>query len=195
MADLSYFNCGDDWEPHTANACFQVNSGMDAAVLFKLGISLADYTTTTGLVTVVDATKIQTLLDAGTAKIVNGLRIGLDAPSAVKADSFVACTPESVVTYDRALTWKDKKVDGAGVIFYNSINASAGFALGGMLIHECAASRITAIDQVMSFTGGRISPEGDELQRFEFTVGWKSKGDANIYADALIWDLVPAAGS
>lgn len=195
MADNPFYNCGEDWEEHTANACFTASTGMDAVYFFKPGVGIADYTTTTDGVTTINVIKMQGLLDTGLAKLVNGLRIGMDAPSAITSDSWVACSPETTVTYDRTLTYKDRKVDQAGVKFYNSINAASGFILGGMLIHECAADRATAIDSIMTFTGGRVSPEGDELQRFEFTVSWKAPGDAQILASADVWDLVPAAAS
>ena len=195
MAINPYTYCGDDWEEHTANACFTASSGMDAVYFFKPGIVAADYTTTVGDVTTVDVADIQALIDSGDAKLVLGLRIGIDAPSAVTGDSFVACTTETVITYTRTMTYKDRKVDAAGVKFYNSINSASGFVIGGMLVHECAANRITIIDEIMTWQGGRISPEGDELQRFEATVSWKSKGDADILPDAAIWDLIPTPSS
>lgn len=195
MADNPFYNCGEDWEEHTANACFTASTGMDAAYFFKPGVGIDDYTTTTDGVMTIDVTKMQSLLDTGLAKLVNGLRIGMGAPSAITSDSWVACSPESVVTYDRTFTLKDRKVNQSGVKFYNSINAASGFLLGGALIHECAAVRATAIDAIITITGGRVSPEGDELQRFELVGAWKSTGDATILADAAIWDLVPAGGS
>ena len=195
MADNPYNYCGDDWEEHTANACFSASSGMDAAYFFKPGVGIADYTTTTDDVTTIDVDALQALLNSGEAKLVNGLRISIDAPSAVTGDSFVACAPESTITYTRTLTYKDRKVDQSGVRFYNSINSASGFVIGGMLVHECAANRATAIDAIMNLSGGRISPEGDELQRFEFTLSWKAIGDSDILADADVWNLVPAPAS
>lgn len=191
MADNPYNFCGEDWEEHTANACFTASSGMDAMYFFKPGIDMADYTTTTGEVTTIDVVKMQTLIDAGNAKLVNGLLIGLDAPSAITGPSFIACVPETTITYTRTISIKDRKVDASGVKFWNSINASSGFLGGGALVHECAADRATVIDALMTFSGGRVSPEGDELQRFEYTGTWKAKGDGTILAPALVWNLTP----
>ena len=75
MAINPYTYCGDDWEEHTANACFTASSGMDAVYFFKPGIVAADYTTTVGDVTTVDVADIQALIDSGDAKLVLGLSL------------------------------------------------------------------------------------------------------------------------
>ena len=177
MAINPYTYCGDDWEEHTANACFTASSGMDAVYFFKPGIVAADYTTTVGDVTTVDVADIQALIDSGDAKLVLGLRIGIDAPGAVTGDSFVACTTETVITYTRTMTYKDRKVDAAGVKFYNSINSASGFVIGGMLVHECASGRITIIIEIIPWQVGRICPVGDEPKLLEATVTVTREGE------------------
>ena len=195
MAESAFLNCGDDWQETDGSVCDQFSSGMDAAILFKPGIVRADIVTGTGDSEAVDPELVQGLLDSGDAQVINGLRLGLDAPSAVTGDSWVACEKEAVITYDRTLSWKDRKVTRKSITFYNSINASNGFRIGMILVHECAAERITLIEVTSKFTGGRVSPEGDELQRHEYTVSWQSKNDSDILADADVFSLIPAGSS
>ena len=192
MAESLFLDCGEsEWLDPSTNLCVNYSSGMDAAYFFKRGVTLADYTTTTAGVTLVDVPKLQALLDSGDAKLMKGVRIGLDLPSVITGDSFIACVAEAPINYTRTLSYKDPKVDATNVKFYNSL----GFFLGGMLIHECAAGRTTAIDAVITFSGGRISPEGDELQRFERVGTWKGVNEPDILPEADIWNLVPAGAS
>lgn len=196
MADNPYLDCGADWGQITGNVCDQFTSGMDAAILFRPGVKSDDiFDKTDPAEWVPDEVKIQTLLNNGDARIINGLRIGLDAPSAVTTDAYMACQPDTVATYDRTLSWKDRKVTPMAVEFYNTINAASGFRVGSILVHECDAERSTYIDKVSAFNGGRISPEGQELQRFEFTVSWQDRGDAAIVAEGDVWDLAPSPAS
>lgn len=196
MADNPYLDCGADWGQITGNVCDQFPSGMDAAILFKVGVDSDDiFDKTDPDNWKPDETKVQGLLDDGDARIIQGLRIGIDAPSAVTTDAYMACQTDTVVTYDRTLTLKDPKVTPQAVEFYNTINAASGFRIGSMLVHECAAERATYIDKVLAFNGGRISPEGQELQRFEYTVSWQSTGDPKIVQEGDVWDLVASPTS
>lgn len=190
MADNLFISCATDWEEYPQDLCVQVPSGMDGAVLFKPGVARADFTT----MDEIDPAKIQTLLNDGSARIINGLRIGIEAPSAVTGDSFVACEGEAPTGYDRTITWKDRKVTKEATIFYNSLNGVTGFRAGGMLIHECAAEQFSYIDRPLTFTGGRVAEEADNtLQRWEFTAAFKGKKDPEIFDWADIMDLVPAS--
>ena len=192
MAESLFLDCGDsEWLDPSSNLCVNYSSGMDAAYFFKRGVTLADYTATVGDVTTVDVTKLQALLDSGDAKLVKGIRMGIDLPSVITGDSFIGCVAEAPINYTRTATLKDPKVDANQVKFYDSV----GFFLGGMLIHECAAGRVSAIDATITLSGGRTSPEGDELQRFEKTATWKSVEEPKILPNAAIWNLTPAAGS
>lgn len=195
MATNPFLDCGQGWQQYDGSICDSFTSGIDAAILLKVGVDKSDVFTGTEPNDTIDPAKVQALLDSGDAQIIKGLRIGIDAPSATTSDSYVACAPETVSNYTRSLTWKDRKVTGVVTRFYNSINASSGFTVGSMILHECAADRNTYIDSLITFQGGRVSPEGEELQRFEFTVNWKSIADPIPYPSAAIWDLVPASGS
>lgn len=195
MAESLFYDCGTDWENYSGNICDKATSGMGDVIFLKPGVVDLDLGTVTDDVLVLDIAKVQALLDTNRARIVNGVRMGIEAPSEVTSDSFMACAADVVVTYDRSITLKDRKVNQVGITFYNSINSAAGFVIGGMLIHECAANRITYVDRRLSLSGGRISPEGKELQRFEFTLKYEGVGDDRILPYADVFDLVPATVS
>jgi hypothetical protein len=95
---------------------------------------------------------------------------------------------ESAINYDRSLTWQDYNVSRARQQFYDSINAVAGFPIGGMLLKHCADDMVSAIFSDVKFNGGRQSPEqSTDAQFFEFDVTWR-----NIY-DVEIFENVPTA--
>lgn len=128
-----------------------------------------------------DGTEIQTLIDAGTAKLIKDVRAGITAPSEVTTTSYIACVSDPVVNYDREISYMDGHVVDENVSFYNSINSSSGNKASGMLLFECDADRCTFIDKDIVFSGGRISPDqNDDSQRFEFTLRFRAKGDASI---------------
>ena len=180
MAYCLTYNCGADWEDYIPGECGAFFlGGMSASILFRCGVQTDDVLTADQ----VDETKVNALLASGDAKLVTGIRLSLEAPSGVTTDSYVACQTDIAVTYDRTITWQDRNVTPENVTFYNSINAASGFQVGGALIRECDAARITYVDSVMTFNGGRISPPGAEMQRFEFTVSYRATGDAPIYED------------
>jgi len=187
MADGAY-PCPNDWLDYEEDDCANFASGMSAVILFKPGVVAADIFTTN----LVDTTKIQALVDSGDAKILTGIQMSIEAPTPVTAPEYVGCLPDSVVTYDRTYLLKDKKVTPANVKYYNSTNASNGFKVGSMLIYECSADRISYVDTTLTMVGGRISPEGAERQRFEFTLTTRAKNDADVYPDNdAIWSIVP----
>ena len=180
MAYCLTYNCGSEWEDYLPGECGQTFlGGMGAAILFRCGVNTDEVLTANE----VDETKVSALLLSGDAKLVTGIRLSMDAPSPVTSDSFLACQGDVTTTYDRTIPWQDRNVTPENVLFYNSINAASGFQVGGALIRECDAERITYVDSVMTFNGGRISPQGAEMQRFEFTVSYRAKGDAPIYPD------------
>lgn len=130
-----------------------------------------------------DGTEINALITNGSARLVTNVKAGLSAPSAQESTALVACATPTVSTYDRELTITDGKVSSENVLFWNSINASAGIRIVGALIHECAEDRVTFIDKTISFRGGRVLPDNNDadLQRFEMTGLFKSKGDPTIH--------------
>jgi hypothetical protein len=171
--DCPNYGCGEDWEDYVPLACTSFNGGASAILLLRCGITLTDPS---------DETEIQTLIDDGDAKLLTGLRIDIPAGSAVTADTFVACQTEATVTYDRTINVADRNVTPENVIFYNSIDSANGFNIGGALVYECDADRVSYVDAVLKKSGGRIMPAGNnELQRFEYVLAFRSKDDPLIY--------------
>jgi hypothetical protein len=174
----------DDWsEVGDLALCPEpVNGGMSAAILFKCDVTREDITDDEDP-DLIDADKIDALIVANRAKKVTGpnLRITLNAPSPVTQESFDPCGTEATINYDRTLTWEDGNVTADRQAFYNSINTSVGFIIGGALILECDAERFTYIADELKFSGGRQSPAtSQERQFFSFEVSWRNKVDPDI---------------
>ena len=178
------YGCVDDWaDLGTLDLCPEpVNGGMSAAYLFKCDVSIEDFTID-GNVDIVDEAKIAALVSSDRAKKVTGpnLRITLNAPEEVTAESFDPCGSESTINYNRSLTWEDGNVGIDRQTFYNSVNTSMGFVVGGALILECDAERFTYISDELKFAGGRQSPATNaERQFFSFDVRWRNKIDPKL---------------
>jgi phosphomannomutase len=178
------YGCVDDWsEVGSLDLCPEaVNGGMSAAILFKCDVTREDITVDEDPDTI-DADKIAALIADDRAKKVTGpnLRITLNAPSPVTAESFDPCGSEQTINYDRTLTWEDANVNADRQKFYNSINTSKGFIIGGALILECDAERFTYINDEIKFAGGRQSPATNaERQFFSYEVSWRNKVDPDI---------------
>lgn len=191
MADT--FSCAEDgFEPYDQVEC-PTPSGMGDAIFFDMGVVPADYMNV-GL-TALDEAKIQTLLNDNRACIVLDIRMGIDAPSAIAVDVFRVGGPDTVtIGYDRTVTLKDGKVNAENVNFWNKMDIANGKILGGMVIHETNASRVTVIDEKLYVSGGRISPEALEAQRFEKVISYRDKDDAPIFPDnPAVWLLTPAS--
>jgi hypothetical protein len=178
------YYCVDEWaDVGSLDLCPEaVNGGMSAAILFKCDVTREDITDD-GDPDLIDAAKIEALIATDRAKKVTGpnMRITMNAPSAVTAESFDPCGSEQTINYDRTLTWEDANVNAERQRFYNSINESVGFLIGGALILECDAQRFTYISDEVKFAGGRQSPAtSSERQFFSFEVKWKNKVDPDI---------------
>lgn len=171
MANCPNYNCAG-WEERVEGDCGETFLGGGAsAVMVKCGTTIADPS---------DGAEINAAVAAGNAVIINDVLVTFAAPSAITNDSFIANQPEIVADYDREVSFVDRAVTAQNVEFYNSINSSYGAQIGGMIIYEAEADRVTYIDAAMTGTGGRVFANG-EIQRFEFTFAYRAKGDAPIY--------------
>lgn len=129
-----------------------------------------------------DASEVQAMINAKTAVYIPRIQATINAPEANEVTRKIACSPPTVSTYNRTLTIMDDDVTPNNVLSYNSLNASSGRQLTGLLVHECAANRATFIDATITLIGGRQTDENDEgeLQHFAFEARWKKRGDAAI---------------
>lgn len=130
-----------------------------------------------------NAQDIQDLLDSGDAKLLTGLKVGINEASPVTNPSVRSCSPEVVTTYEREATIMDGNAIAGNVEFYNTLNASTGFEAAGVLLWHCDVDRVQFIDKPTNFTGSFIVPNDNnaEPQHFSFIAKWKSKGDALLY--------------
>ncbi len=130
-----------------------------------------------------DGSEINALITAGSARLIPDVKIGIPLPSEISVTRYISCSPETVANYDRTFTLMDDNVTADTITFYNSLNASTGTQALGALLHHCDTDRVQFIDQPISFSGGLVVPDdNNDLQHFEFTAKFKSKGDAMIYA-------------
>jgi hypothetical protein len=181
--------CGDDWDgPYHSDQC-PVASGMRDIALLKIGIGPADIMN--GDLTALDIAKITALVGSGDIVIANGLSASLEPATAVTAQTYVACGPETYnVTYDRTVNISDPNTTDVNIQFWNSIDSTKGVKLGGMLLRECNADRVTYIDAPIYISGNRISPQATETQRFEKVGTWREQDDPRVFPDVdEIWDL------
>jgi hypothetical protein len=159
--------------------------GINAAILFKCGVEIEDITVDEDL-DLLDNEKIEALITSGDARLVQGIQVTLNAPSAITAATGDPCNPESAVNYDRSLTWQDFNVNRQRGKFYNSINAVQGFPLGGVLLNHCEADTTTLILGNVKFSGDVNSPENNtENMRYEFEVTWRQKNNVELFEQSL----------
>jgi len=172
------YDCNETLEDHLPNDCGEeFQGGSNGLVLLECNHQLTDPSS---------ATQINAEIAAGRAKLVRNIKLGINAPSSVSIESNIGCESTKVVTYDRSGTLIDGNVNSQNIDFYNTVFAGRRF--GGMIFHECGTeesadgARVTWIDKVLSFTGGRVFPSANtEFQRFEGTFNWRSKIEGQIY--------------
>ena len=126
-----------------------------------------------------DAIEVQAAIDAGEAIVVSGVKVGMDAASAIEVESLVSCQPPKTINYDRSLSFIDESVED-NVGFFNEL--FAGRAFGGVILHLCDADKVVWVDDAVSFQGSVIIPnDNTELIRAEGIGKWKSKTNPLIY--------------
>lgn len=187
MANCPPYGCYDNWEDiGEGELCFsRKQGGIDAAILFKCGTTLEDVTEDADP-EVLDNTKIEAMIQAGTAKYIPGIQVTINAPSPVNAPSGNPCVGESAITYDRTLTWQDFNVGRPRQQFYDSINAVRGFPLGGVLLKSCSEDMFHLVLSDLKFNGGHQSPEqATEAQFFEFDVTFRGIYGPEIFEQSL----------
>jgi hypothetical protein len=169
MACPSY-NC-DELSDHLLNDCeVALQGGSDQIIVLDCGHTITDAS---------NATQINDNITSGKAKLIQNIRVGLDAGSAVEVDSLIACRPQVTVNYDRTMSLIDGNVNSTNVGFYDQV--FNGRAIGGLIVHLCAADKVLFIDENIKASGSLIVPNNDsEFIRFEGTFKWKSIANPQI---------------
>lgn len=175
MACVDY--CGDGLLDHGLIECDEYKlGGISQVIIGSCGTELTDPS---------DATEIQALLDAGTAKLLQNLRMSLPAGSPVTVDSPVGCGTTLRINEDRTATIFDANVTNSNVEFYNDLNNRK---IAWLLMYLCDSDRVIYVNppQAIVTSVSLVVPEqNNELQRFEGTFAWRDK-NAPLQYDAPV---------
>lgn len=172
MSDYYCDNPLEDYVPSSVECAPVFLSGISDVVMF-----LEDLPSNPS-----DAAEVQALINLRKAVYIPRIQAMINAPEPVEVSRKIACTPATVSTYNRTISLMDDDVTPQNVQAYNSLNASSGRIITGLLLHECDANRATFIDANMNLIGGRQTDENDdgELQHFAFEIRYKNRFDAEI---------------
>lgn len=171
MANCINYDCNDELGLHTPNDCGEeLLAGVSGIVLLECNTQLTDPS---------NATQINAEIAAGRATLINGVKIGLNAPSPVEVDSVQVGATQKLVTYNREGTIVDSNVSIANSTFYNKV--FGGRTFGGAILYlkgteEGTTTFVTYIDAPINFTGGLpIKNNNDENMMFTGTFKWRKK--------------------
>jgi len=172
MPCISY--CDEELNPYSPIACDDYKlSGIDAAVVFACGHEPADPT---------DGTEIQSIIDAGNAKLVSNVRIGLPAGSPVTQPSPIAGGTDLTINYDRTATIFDANVTENNNAFWNG---SLDRRFGAILFHNVDADDCFFVNPP-SGINTQISPvvldQNTEYRRYEGQFSWRDKDMPSLTA-------------
>lgn len=128
-----------------------------------------------------NATQIQAAINAGTAKLIQNVKVGIPLPTAVDLPVTVSGQPPKVGTYDHTLTAYDANVNATNMESYNTLGK--GVQVEAILLkmnsEATPSGRWIAPPASIYFKGGYTSPDDStDVQHFEYTAFWKDQ-DAN----------------
>ena len=166
--------CTSPLTPYASADCFeQYAGGVNATVIFVTALPIDPS----------DGVEVQALIDSGDAVLMPFMKIGINEPSPINAESLISCASEITTNYDRSISLMDAKVVDENITYYNSLNASTGFAAIGMLLPNCDdATRSFYVEETIRFEGGLIVPDNDnaEPQHFSFNAKYRAKSDPSL---------------
>lgn len=172
MSKCNNFGCDEEFEVYTENDCGDiVLGGIDYVILLECNHTITDPS---------NATQINANVASGKAVIVTNAKMSIPEASPIKVDVDVPCVPQRVVNYNRTATYRNGNVSAANITFHN--NLFPGRKLGGAIFHQCAADKVTWVDEVISITGSRTIPDNNNAtQAFVATFEWLSLYDSMDY--------------
>jgi len=171
MPNCINYNC-TELGTHTQNNCNATKLGGIPAIII-LG---CDHTITDPS----DGTAINAEIAAGRAWLVERIKVGVNAASAVTEESSVSGVFETLLTYDREATLVDNQVNDTNRQFYDSLFNGQEF--GGIITYEKYASQVSWYDAAIVFQGSRPVPnENNASSKFEGVFKWRSMEDGSIY--------------
>lgn len=165
MACVSY--CDESLLSHNLINCNEYKlGGVSSIIVGSCGTTLADPS---------DATEIQALLDAGTARQIDDIRFALPAGSPVTVDSPIGCGTSIRINEDRTATLFDANVTDENVDFWDDVNNRR---IAWILAYSCDSGKVIYINPSVGITTSAqfiIPEQNNELQRFEVVFSWRSK--------------------
>jgi len=173
MANCVNYNCTDDLNDQVLLNCDDDMLGGASAVIFLA----CDHTVTDPSV----AAQITDAIAAGKAWKYTDVAVSITKATAVKITPPAGCATEKVINYERSGTYKDGNVNSTNILNYDVL--FKGAPLGGMIIYECGASRVTWINAKIQFEGDRLLPESNkEIQMFDASFNWLQPEMPTIHA-------------
>lgn len=176
-------NCSE-LPDHEANDCNVVlPGGSSDAIILECGSGVTDPS---------NATQIQAALTAGTAKLLENVKIGIGLPTSVDAPVTVSGEPPQTVTYDRTATLYDANVNQTNMEFYDAI--AGGRSIEGVILYMNSevtpTVRFITAPGAIKAKGGYMSPDDSaDVQHYEITLSWKNiKNPTFAAAPAGIFD-------
>ena len=165
MQNCINYNCTSLPDHEDPSCGGNLLGGIDSMLLLECDHGITDFS---------DAVDVQASIDAGKSKLVNSIRVGIDAPSPIEVDSVVSCIPAGTINYDRTGTLIDGTINSVNINFWNEI--FDGRRLGGALLHLCDSGKVFHIDSAITFQGGITVPDDNtDLIKVEATFKWKDK--------------------
>jgi len=167
-------SCVSALKPYSEDDCLvQFTGGINATIIYSTALPVDPE----------DPVELAAMLVAGTAVKITFLKIGINEPAPINAESLVSCGPEITTSYDRVISLMDASVIDENIDFYNSLNASTGYAALGMLLPNCDdPTRSFYVTGTIRFEGGLIVPDNDnaEPQHFSFSAKYRDKADPQL---------------
>lgn len=172
--DCLSYNCTSIGN-HTPNDCgTEILSGYSELILLECGHGITNFES---------AAQYTAALNAGTAIMVQEVKMGFDLPSAISVTPNVSGETETTVNYNRTATVKDGNVSGANDDWYSSANVGRRFA--GFIAYSNSDPdnpRIRVVLGKVKMNGGLVALDDDtDTERYEHTLAWKSKTGPRMY--------------
>jgi hypothetical protein len=171
MACVSY--CDEALQSHNTVDCnVYALGGSPAMIVGACGTTLTDPS---------DEAEIQALIDAGTATLIEDVRLALPAGSPVTVDSPIGCGSPIRINEDRTMTIFDANVTDENVDFFDDLNNRK---LAWVLLYLCDSGKVVYINPPQGITSSVqfiIPEQNNELQRFEGVLSWRDKSIPKQY--------------
>lgn len=172
MANCINYDCLDALGAYLNNDCGEeLLAGISGMILLECNNQLTDPS---------DAVEVAAEIAAGRATLIDGIKVGLDAPSPVEVDSNTVGATQKLVTYNRQGNLIDGNVSSANSTFYNKV--FGGRTFGGMILYikgtaeSTGGAQVVFVDAAVNFTGGLpIKNNNDENMTFQGTFKWRKK--------------------